>query len=297
MEHKIDKYPRTAHLEDSRLQPGDEGMGGHSFRDLPEDATYVYEEKVDGANCGFFFDGSGELFAQSRGHYLNMTERNFPREDDWKLFKDWLFAHEGEFLERLEDRFLVYGEWCGITHSVYYDKLPHLFLEFDILDKKNGKMLSTKARKELLEGLPIVSVPVLYSGPKTDLKHLKSLAYQQSLYQTPGLLSDYGFDSEHPAWIENLKKSCELVNDNFNERIKKMVTLLQMEGIYIKIEQGDYVIDRYKWVNPNFTQTIKDSNEHWQSRFPVPNLLNESTDIFPQYLVGTDLTMNNGFKM
>lgn len=278
----ITKYPRTKHLEDSKLQPGDEGMGGITFQDLPDDATYVYEEKVDGANSGFSFDAGGIMFAQSRGHFLQTYDRNFSREDDWKLFKDWLIAHEDEFLDRFEDRYLIYGEWCGIVHSVFYDRLPHYFLEFDILDKTTGEMLSTEERKKLLDGLPIVSVPVLYQGPKTDLKHLKSLAMRQSEFQTPN-------QNHTPAWLPNLEKACQLVNDNFDDRIKKMVTKPEMEGIYIKVEKDGKVIDRYKWVNPNFTQTIENSNEHWQSRFPVPNLLVKQTDIFPSYLVGNNL--------
>lgn len=282
-ELKMEKYPRTRHLEDSRLQDGDEGMGGTMFRDLPDDVLYVYEEKVDGANSGFRFDGAGNLYAQSRGHFLNMEDRNAPREDDWRLLKDWLRIHEGEFLERFEDRYIVYGEWCGITHSVYYDKLPHYFLEFDIFDLKNKCFLSTDARQELCHGLPIMSVPILYSGNKTDLRHLKSVA-GPSCFQTPGILSDYGLGGDDLAWTENLRKSCNLVGDDYNERIKKMVSLPKMEGVYIKLERDGKTIDRYKWVNPDFTQTIKASNEHWQSRFPVPNLLGEQTDCFPCHL-------------
>ena len=266
------KYPRTKHLEDSCLQDGDEGMGGYKFKDLPDDAIYVYEEKVDGANSGFRFDAAGNLYAQSRGHFINVNERNYPREDDWKLFKDMLKIYENDFLERFEDRYIVFGEWCPIVHSVYYDKLPHYFLEFDIYDTQENCFLSTDAREHLCQGLPITSVPVLYSGEKTNLKHLKSLALQRSLYQSDN-------------WEDNLKKSCNLVGDNFDERLAKLVTRPEMEGIYIKVEKDGKTIDRYKWVNPNFKQTIKNSNEHWQSRFPVPNLLENQLDIFPTYLV------------
>lgn len=269
----IIKYPRTKHLEDSRLQEGDEGMDGHKFVDLPDDALYVYEEKVDGGNSGFRFNEGGDLYAQSRGHYINVNDRNFAREDDWKLFKDYLKAHEAEFLERFEDRYIVFGEWCSIVHSVYYDMLPHYFLEFDIYDTHNNIFLSTEARALLTAGLPITSVPVLYSGTKTNLKHLKELAMTRSLYQSEN-------------WQENLSMSCNLVGDNFEERIAKLVQRPEMEGIYIKVEKNGETIDRYKWVNPNFKQTIENSNEHWQSRFPVPNLLKEQTDIFPSYLIG-----------
>ena len=44
----------------------------------------------------------------------------------------------------------MYGEWLYAKHTVYYDALPHYFLEFDIYDKEQAIFLSTKKRKELL---------------------------------------------------------------------------------------------------------------------------------------------------
>jgi hypothetical protein len=37
----------------------------------------------------------------------------------------------------------MYGEWVYAKHTVFYDKLPHYFLEFDILETKTGAFLST----------------------------------------------------------------------------------------------------------------------------------------------------------
>ena len=47
----IHKYPRTQHLEGSRLQPGDEDLEAVPFRAIAG-RNLVVEEKVDGANCG-----------------------------------------------------------------------------------------------------------------------------------------------------------------------------------------------------------------------------------------------------
>jgi len=58
-------------------------------------------------------------------------------------------------------RYIMYGEWMYAKHTVFYDRLPHTFLEFDVYDRKARVFLSTKARRALLTGLPIMPVPVV----------------------------------------------------------------------------------------------------------------------------------------
>ena len=58
----------------------------------------------------------------------------------------------------------MYGEWLYAKHSVYYDLLPHYFMEFDVFDKVDKVFLSTKRRMELLKDLPVESVKVLADG-------------------------------------------------------------------------------------------------------------------------------------
>lgn len=53
-----------------------------------------------------------------------------------------------------------------------------------------------------------------------------------------------------------------------------------MEGIYIKVEEGDYVINRLKYVRASFLSTILDSESHWASRPIVANHLAEGVDLF-----------------
>ena len=60
----IRKYPRTQHIEGSRLQPGDEDLDAAPFARIAG-RHLVVEEKVDGANCGISFSPSGDLLLQS----------------------------------------------------------------------------------------------------------------------------------------------------------------------------------------------------------------------------------------
>ena len=68
-EYRIIKYPRTPHIEGSRLQPGDEDLSQIPFAEIAG-LPLVIEEKIDGANSALSFDPSGQLLLQSRGHYL-----------------------------------------------------------------------------------------------------------------------------------------------------------------------------------------------------------------------------------
>ncbi len=85
---QICKYPRTRHLEGSRLQPGDQDLEQVAWPSLA-DRHLVIEEKVDGANAGISFTAGGELRLQSRGHYLE----GGGRERHFALFKTWAARH------------------------------------------------------------------------------------------------------------------------------------------------------------------------------------------------------------
>nr|WP_225084726.1 RNA ligase family protein [Pectobacterium colocasium] len=151
------KYPRTPHLEGSRLQSGDDGSDQIALKALAG-RYVVIEEKIDGANSGVSFNETAELLLQSRGHYL----AGGSRERQFNQFKLWATGHEMRFLELLEDRFVMYGEWAYSKHSVFYDRLPHYFHEFDIYDRRDGIFLSTARRHAMLAGSPVLSVPVLW---------------------------------------------------------------------------------------------------------------------------------------
>lgn len=69
LEDLIIKYPRTPHIQGSRLQPGEEDLRQRSFSDIAGHHV-VLEEKIDGANTAVSFTDEGKLRLQSRGHFL-----------------------------------------------------------------------------------------------------------------------------------------------------------------------------------------------------------------------------------
>src|SRR4051794_33403375 len=164
------KYPRTPHLQGSRLQPGDHDLAQVPFADLAG-RPLVVEEKLDGANAAISFDADGTLRLQSRGHYLS----GGPREKQFAPFKAWAAGVRYRLWPVLGDRFILYGEWLYAKHTVFYDALPHHFCESAVYARRSGVSLSTPRRRELLDGLGVASVPVLGEGAFADLAALTSL--------------------------------------------------------------------------------------------------------------------------
>lgn len=259
---KIYKYPRTRHIEGSRLQKGDEDLKSVKF-DYIKGKYVVLEEKVDGANSGISFDKNGNLLLQSRGHFLNggYGEKQF------SLFKMWANSFKNELYDILGTRYIMYGEWLYAKHTVFYDNLTHYFMEFDIYDKEENKFLNTKKRREMLKGYNfITSVLVLYEGKIKSIEEITSL------------LGKSNFKSDKCK--EELKKQCEEYGLNYEMAEKQTDTTDLMEGIYIKVESEEEVVDRFKYVRSSFLNTILDSETHWVKRPIIPNKLKKGINIF-----------------
>lgn len=248
------KYPRTPHIEGSRLQPGDEDMSQIPFDEIAG-LPVVVEEKIDGANSAVSFDQNGELLLQSRGHYLTGGYR----EKHYALMKQWAHAHAGAFRRALGDRYILYGEWMYAKHSIFYDALPGYFLEFDVLDRETGAFLDTASRRALLKNTPVASVPVLFEGA---LRRIEDLT---------GLLGASRFI--RAGHMERLRAWCLQNGQDADARARETDHSDTMEGLYIKVEQDGRVLRRMKYVRATFLQCVEESGSHWLERPIVPNQL------------------------
>jgi hypothetical protein len=220
------KYPRTPHLEGSRLQPGDEDLAAVPLAAL-RGRYVVVEEKLDGANAGLSLGPDGELLLQSRGHYLV----GGPRERHWDLFKAWASAHAARLRTLLVGGRVMYGEWLYAKHTVFYDRLPHYFLEFDVLEPGNGGAFwSTARRRALLESAPCVcSVPVLWEGVVDDPAAL------------PGLVARARYKSA--SWREVLAESAACAGVDPARALQETDPSDLAEGLYLKVEEGGVAPD------------------------------------------------------
>jgi hypothetical protein len=258
----IHKYPRTPHLAGSRLQPGDEDLD-QVPADVLRGRFIVVEEKLDGANAGIAAGdrSDGQLRLQSRGHVLT----GGPRERHFDLFKQWAGTHAAALAQLVIGGRTLYGEWLYAKHTVFYDLLPHYFLEFDIRDP-DGAFWSTARRRALLAGTPVRSVPVIWQGTVTDPRELSDLV-APSLYKSA-------------RWRAALTASARQAGVDADRARRETDPSDFAEGLYIKVEADGRVVERYKWVRASFLTSVVDSGSHWLSRPIVANQLAPDVDLF-----------------
>jgi len=149
-------YPRIPHL-DSRISQ-------MTHDDILPDCAITFpiscflQEKVDGANCGVSWDNGPIL--RNRNFILKKGYSNIhtPAKIQFKSAWNWVHQHEGDIKEiesRWEGKITIYGEWMYFKHSLFYDKLPDLFLAYDIYSVDDKKFISLSLVKELIKGLNI----------------------------------------------------------------------------------------------------------------------------------------------
>jgi hypothetical protein len=153
----------------------------------------------------------------------------------------------------------MYGEWLFAKHTYFYDALPHYFMEFDVLDTQTGDFLSTSARRTLLASCPIEPVFVIHEGPVTSLDDLAAMVTRSNF------ISD-----RREAYLDAI--CCA---GKFNPKEVRSHTDMspEMEGLYVKVEDADRVIGRYKYVRESFTNAILDQDQHWHDRPIIANAL------------------------
>lgn len=252
----IVKYPRTRHIESSRYQPGDEDMEMVPFSHI-RGRNLVVEDKIDGGNFGISFDDT-TLLLQSRGHYLLGNDK-----PHFSPLKTWANTWKDELYYILGDQHIMYGENMYAFHSVFYDLLPHYFMEFDIYDKQREVFLDTPTRHAMLAsaGVKVCSVPVLKTAKFDKLEDITGL------HGVSGLISE-----QAPRRLEEEMKRVNLPED-IAAILMKLNKDRLMEGLYLKLEEDGVVKERFKWVRGDFVQSIKQADTHWDEREPIPNIL------------------------
>ena len=205
------KYPSTPHLAllENLSVRGDKVMSKSECDEFLQHEL-VIEEKVDGANLGISFDSDGNIRAQNRGDYLRL-----PGSGQWKSLDGWLAPRTDTFFDILNDRYILFGEWCYAQHSVKYDRLPDWFLGFDLYDKQTDNFLALHRRDKLLREIQIEQVPFL-ARSRFTLTEIKSLLARSKLGNQPaeGICIRYESDN----W---LVKRAKLVRPSFVQAIEQ----------------------------------------------------------------------------
>jgi hypothetical protein len=248
------KFLRTPHIRGSRFQHGDHDLEAVPWEELVG-KHLVVEEKCDGSNCGISFSDKGELQLQSRGHYLH----GGPREKQFELLKQWSSTKQTELRDVLGVRYVMYAEWLYAKHTIFYDALPHYFMEFDVFDTQDMTFLDTERRHHMLSGLNLFHAKVLAAGHFAHLSELKTLIKLSNFITARRLV--------------HLGEAASAAGVDTPDALSHTDLVPEMEGLYVKWEEGGIVRGRYKFVRSSFTNAILDQETHWHDRPIIQNRL------------------------
>jgi atypical dual specificity phosphatase len=230
-EHLL-KFPRTAHL--AAL-----GQGAAVTRDdlmYPDPQHFVGGEGGPLVTVEEKVDGANLGITMDESYsFVCMNRSHFVNSataTQWKALDTFLDEFAADLMTVLGDqpgRYVLYGEWCAFQHTVPYTALPGTyFVAFDLFDKRAGKFLSRDRFRERLADTRIPTVPTLCTRAFATLKELEQLV----------LTTDSRFGDT------------------------------KVEGVYLRVDDGDHLKHRSKIVRPDFTQGVED---HWTKGGMRPN--------------------------
>ena len=265
----LHKFPRTSHL----LNPGGTAVTRDDLLLPPHEAALFYadagksksftvggiknrivivQEKVDGANLGISLTSDFKFVFQNRSSFVTAASGT-----QWKALDTWVAAHRHELLEFMEpNRHVLFGEWCRIQHSVFYDQLPDTFVAFDLYDSQAHRPSDSKEKQALAKSKKSSSSNKILSGRFYSHARLQKILQETSIVSVP-VLTKQKFDSASQL-LELLESQSAYRKTGF------------LEGIYLRIDGEDYLESRCKLVRPDFVQGIE---EHWSKGQPVKNIV------------------------
>ncbi len=211
------KFPRTRHLLNMGAATRDDLLFDEkdtlNLLSLCRNGRWklTVEEKVDGANLGFSIDPStGCLRVQNRSHYVD--EHSHAQFKPVRRFIEkygedlWLVLGRSE-------KMVLYGEWLFARHSIKYERLPSLFLAFDLYDGQTGQFYSRRRFREIMN--------------KTRLSYAREIEV----------------DVEN-CGLEELRRLVRETNSAYCDGL--------IEGIYVRADEGDWLRMRGKVVRSDF---------------------------------------------
>ena len=217
---KFYAFPRTEHIIDvgkylskskSAVTRDDLLVEKRTYDLFINNKKVSIEEKIDGANMGITVNKENQLVFFNRSHTVSHETST-----QFGPLKEWKEKFSAQLYDVLKNKYIIYGEWCTLKHSVYYDKLPDYFVVFDIFDKRTEKFLSRQAIEKKLSKTDLKLVPFIEEVKVPDLEYL---------------IKKFGTTSQFAS------KS-------------------KLEGLVLKINDGKYNVCRAKIVDPDFIQNI-----------------------------------------
>jgi len=186
---------------------------------LTTQGTLVIEEKIDGANFGFYVKDDIIYFCSHNQNLKNseqIKETGLPGK--WRGVAPVLEAFNDK-PEAFAENVYVYGESLN-PHKIKYDDIPG-FIGYDVLNLDVDMFMHWSWAKTIIEGmgLPFINVIGEFAVPD-DVSHTQDgLDYLKTMYQKSAY-RDGGADGIVLKRYDT-QQFAKIVDDAFKEKIKK----------------------------------------------------------------------------
>jgi RNA ligase len=213
-------YPRTPYLPYK--------AEGKDFIVSEKDAAIIFssenntiEDKIDGANTGMLLF-EGHPIIRNRNHLLNKAfiQRKTASKMQFASIFGWAYENLDKFdaiNEKLGFPASIYGEWMYAAHGIEYNKLPALWIPYDIYDWQEKKFLPSILTRQILTEVGFHPPTLIYSGKINNYEQLETFCKENSPWSKDGV----------------------------------------REGIYIKTNDATRIVFRAKMVREGFVQGEK----------------------------------------
>jgi hypothetical protein len=153
-------YPRIPHLDKAISNMTHDDIQLESNIEFP--LTGWVQEKIDGANMGVSWTSGPVLRNRNNILKKGYIAKETPAKLQFRPAWNWIHEH-GKDIREISNVVMspitIYGEWMYAKHSIEYNKLPDLFMAYDIFSVEDDKFLAPDVVDELLS--------------KTSIKYIK----------------------------------------------------------------------------------------------------------------------------
>lgn len=202
-------YPRTLHLPHNPNAQRDDLVASEKEAKVIFTSKYTYvEEKVDGANCAIMVR-KGHPVIRNRNHVLGkgFTAKT-PAKMQFSGIWNWYYENAALF-EKVNElagtEVGVYGEWLVALHGIRYDKLPSVFLPFDLYDVEREYYMDPGESRKILEQAGFNLVPLLWQGPVKSYEQLEAFCQETSPFASERREGVYVKVSDGKKVVERFK--------------------------------------------------------------------------------------------
>lgn len=207
-------YPRILHLDKNISNMASDDIVLEDKIQFP--LSCWVQEKIDGANMGLSWK-SGPII-RNRNNILKKgyIKKETPAKLQFRSSWNWIHSHNKDIQDlskSLMTIVTIFGEWMYAKHSLYYDKLPDVFIAYDIFLPEYDHWLSPDVFKS-----EISKTNISYINPEfkkfDKLSDIVSMSEMKSKYRD-GICEGIVLKISEG---DKLNKSFKVVNKHFKRR-------------------------------------------------------------------------------